>query len=238
MTLYLVIGNAVSDGCTVRVSARSFKPIIVNDFIIAHEQTISFEGYLYAIGPMALSARMLALENAVAVPNQSVGLSTEFGSTQHWLSATGAIGGIKITDFGFEDTPLHMATQVKYRLSATAIYSASSRSLLELNETVTTVGEGGAKTVLASQAGLQSIYQTVKDYTDVQVVQSGKVVGRTMPSIPSPIIGTSGARDVEQTRDSVSYTNRGTSILLINREYSYTFNLPAHPGAISPTYLT
>lgn len=239
MSLYLVIGSATSDACTVRVSSRSIKPFLVNQFIVAYEHQIVFEGYLYANGPMALSAAMLSLENAVAVENVTVGLATEYGSTQHWLSSTGAIGGVIKAEIAFEDTPLHMATQVKYRLTANAMYGAtSSRSVVELNETTTVTGDGGPKTVLASQAGAPSIYQTVADYTNVQVVQSGKITARTLPLLPSPLITDAGALDSEQSRDSISYTMKGASILLYHRDYSYTFNLPTYPGVVLPGYLT
>lgn len=240
MSLYLTKGSFSSAACTVRVSSRSVKPIEYNNFIIAYEESLAIEGHLYAIGPGNLSAAMLTLENAIAIPYETVGVSYSGGQTQHWLSATNAIGYVRVTAFAFQDTPLHMATEVKYSLTATAIYSNAwePRSIVELNESISVTGTGGAKNVLADQAGAISIYQTIKDYTNVRVVQSGSMVSRTLQAIPGPVIVTAGALDAEAATDNRSYVMKGLQIFLFNREYSYTFNLPTHPGVVSPTYLT
>ena len=240
MSLYLTKGGYNSASCTVRVSSRSVKPIEYNNFIIAYEQSLTIQGHLYANGPGALSAAMLTLENAIAIPYETVGVSYSGGQTQHWLSSFGAIGFVRVTAFAFEDTPLHMATEVKYTLTATAVYNNSlePRSVVELNETVSIQGEGGPDTVLATQAGLPSFYQDISDYTDVTVTQSGKVTARTLPSMPSPIIVTPGARVQKNTREDRSYVMKGNQIFLFELGYQYTFNLPTHPGALAPTVLT
>lgn len=248
MGLYLKIGDYTTNTCTVRVSSRQLAPVNYNGFTIANKHTIAFEGHLYADGPANLSIEMNLLHTATRIPNQEVGLRfvviDPYSDTQtaHYLKPFGAIGGVQIEDFKFADTPLHMATEVKFSMTASAIYNNDYelRNRVSLEETVSITGEGGPDTVLATQVGLPSIYQTLADYTDVQVVQSGRVTGRTLASVglPSPLIATSGARVQKATRDTTSYVMKGTAILLYAREYQYTFNLPTHPGTVLPTVLT
>jgi hypothetical protein len=246
MSIYFVKGSYLSPTCTVRVSSRSVKPILINTFPIAFEQDITFDGYLYRTpnvsnGVADLSNKMLALERAMAIPNEDVGIAYSGGITQHWLSTFGAIGGVYLKSFAFQDTPLHMATEVKWNATFSATYNntALTRNLVQLEETTTIIGEGGAVDVLAPQAGLQSIYQRIADYSDVQVVQSGKVTGRVRPTLPSPLITLSGAKDPRMTRINESRVVRGLNVLLYVLEYQYTFNLPSFPvGGVAPTLLT
>lgn len=240
MSLYLTKGAYSSPACTVRVTSRSVRPIEYNTYIIAYEQDLTIEGHLYALGPGNLSTAMYNLEVAMAIPFESIGVSYSGGQTQHWLSTLGSIGSVRIKDFKFMDTPLHMATEVKYSLTATAMYNNANlaRSIVSLEETVSVTGEGGPDIVLASQAGAISVYQQVADYTDVHVIQSGKMTSRTLQALPTPLIVTAGARVQKASKDSISYVMRGTQILLYNREYSYTFNLPTSPGTVVPTVLT
>ena len=241
MTLYLKVGGYSSATCTVRVSGRQMRPVEYNTFVIAHEDELTIEGYLYADGPAALSTAMSTLQAYARAGNVDVGLmSTVTGATAHYLPMLGSLGGVKI-DLKFADTPLHMATEVKFILTAVATYSNGyeTRNTVLLEETVSITGSGGPDIVLAPQAGAMSIYQTVSDYTDVQVVQSGRIVGRnSFPSLPAPLIATAGARSAKLDRDQTSYVTRGTAIMLRARDYSYTFNLPTSPGAMVPTALT
>lgn len=244
MGLYLQVGLYSSAVNTVRVSARKIRPIEINKFIVAHEHELTIEGYLYAIGAGNLTTAMNSLEAAVKTPNQTIALiSTEDGATAHALATSGALGGVVVKDFAFADTPLHMATQVKFTLTASAIYSntALARNVVSLDETVTIQGDGDAETALAPQAGATSIYQTLSDYTDVMVTQSGTVISRSTSgvSLPSPLITTPGAKIAKQTRVARSYRMVGTSILLYVQEYSYSFQLATYPGSvILPTVLT
>jgi hypothetical protein len=240
MTIYFAKGAYFTPACTVRLASRSVKPIIVNNFPVAFEQDANFEGYLYRTpdvinGVSDLSFKMLLLEQAMAIPNEDVGLAYAGGRTQHWLSVSGAIGGVFLKSFAFQDTPLHLATEVKWNATFSATYNnaALTRNIVELDEQVTVNGEGGAVTVLAPQAGLKSIYQDISDFSDVQIIQSGRITGKSaMPGLPLPIITVPGARDVRATRDSPSFVKRGLHILLYVREYQYTFNLAEHPGGV------
>ena len=240
MAIFLTIGAATSDPCTVRVTGRSVKPIEYNTFIVAYEQDLSFEGYLYANGPAALSVKMLALERALAIPNVSIGLSYTGGQTHHWLSTAGAIGNVRLKAFAYSDTPLHMAKECKYNLTVTGMYNAVNelRSVVQLDETLSYTGTGGPNVVLAPQAGALSVYQQIADYTDVTVVQTGKMTSRTLVNLPSPVITTEGAFQHKQAKDTISYVMKGTQIWLFVRDYSYTFILPELPAATLPTYLT
>ncbi len=246
VTIYFTKGFYSSPACTVRVASRNVKPIIVNNYAVAFEQDITFEGYLYRSpdvvnGVGELSNQMLNLERAMAIPNESVGVAYIGGQTQHWLSNFGSIGGVFLKAFAFQDTPLHLATEVKWSATFSATYSNTElkRNIFALEETITISGEGGPVDVLAPQAGLKSIYQRIADYSDVQIVQSGKVTAKGRPRLPDPIILVDGARDQRLTRITESRVVRGLDVLLYVTEYQYTFNLPGIPvnGIKPPTLL-
>lgn len=247
MGLYLVIGENNSQVNTVRVTGRSVRPIEYNSFIIAYEQDMSFEGWLYADDVNTtnntdeLSAKMLALERALTVPNVKIGLqSTVNGQTQHWLAKEGAIGRVRLKSFAFVDTPLSMVTEVKYTMTVTATYGNVSelRSIVTLDETLSYTGTGGPAVVLAPQAGAKSIYQRVADYTDCTVVQSGKMMSRNAAVLPRPVFIRDGAFQHKLAKDTMSYVMRGTQVLLYVRDYSYTFILPELPRLQDMAYLT
>ncbi len=243
MGLYLQIGTEPLPTNTVRVSSRTLRPIEVNRYIVAHEHELSIEGHLYAIGPANLSTVMAALDALVKVPNPDITLvSTDTGATAHTLLNAGSIGGVVVKNFGYTDTPLHMATEAKFSLTATAIYanSALTRQIVSLTETVRIQGDGGPDDVLAQQAGLKSIYQRLADYTDVMVTQSGKIISRSSSTeVPGPIITVAGAKVSRSTTIQKQVRQFGTSILLYEQDYSYTFQLPELPVTpIVPTILT
>lgn len=243
MGLYLQIGLYSTEVCTVRCTGRTLRPVEYNTFIVAHEHEQTYEGYLYANGPAAISAAMYNLELAVKTPNVDVALiSTVGGTTQHALLNSGSIGGVVLKDFKFVDTPLHMATQVKFQMTVVALYGNPllTRNVVSLTETIRFQGDGEAEVVLATQAGAKSIYQEIAAFTDVIITQSGKVVSRSgFVAIPSPVITTPGAKISRNTSVTRSYRQRGTSIWLYEQDYSYTFQLPEMPGSpVVPSYLT
>jgi len=245
MSLYFSKGAYSSTACTVRLASRRINPVIVNTFVVALEHEITFDGFLYRTpaaldGIADLSAQMAALEAAIRIPNQAVGIAYSGGITQHWLP-NGGIGDVYLKSFGFQDSPLHMATEVKWNATFAATYANSSlsRNVVQLEETLSIIGEGGPITALAPQAGLPSIYQDISDFSDVQVIQAGKVTGRlSMPDMPAPLITLEGARDQRVTRNQQSRVQRGLQVLLHVREYQYTFNLAGHPGNITLGLLT
>lgn len=241
--LYLQIQGVNLPENTIRVSGRAIKPMQYNRFIIAHQHEFSVEGYLYASGPGNLSAAMFLLEAAIRQVNPIVSLvSTVSGATQHTMLPTGSIGGVVLENFAYTDTPLSMATQVKFTASWSAIYGTSigGRTLVSLTETVRIQGDGGPDDVLAPQAGLKSIYQRIADYTDVIITQSGKITSiAPNPSIPAPLITTPGAKVSRGSTIEKSVKQFGTTILLYEQGYSYTFQLPEMPvGPINPTVLS
>jgi len=216
--LYLQIQGVNLPTNTVRVSGRAIKPMQYNRFVVAHQHEFSVEGYLYASGPGNLSTEMAALENAIRQVDPIVSLvSTVSGGTQHTMLPAGSIGGVVLENFAYTDTPLSMATEVKFTVSWSAIYGAAlgGRTLVSLTETVRIQGDGGPDDVLAPQAGLRSIYQRLADYTDVIITQSGKVTSiAPNPSIPAPLITTPGAKVSRGTVVEKSVKQFGTSILL------------------------
>lgn len=239
--MYFEKGAYSTADCTVRASNRTIRPIKIGVFIVAYEHKLVIEGHLYASGPIALSTKMNELQNALSIPNESLGVKYDTTQTSHWLSTSGAIGGVVLDDFAWQDTPLSMATQVKFTASFVATYGNTldgARQVVSLDENITIIGEGGADTELAPQVGLPSTYQTITDYTDVVVTQSGQIKSKSIPGMPSPIVTTDGARKVKQTRNSLSYQQVGVDILLYIRDYSYTFNLATFPGTLLPAYLT
>jgi hypothetical protein len=243
MGLYLQIGAYSTPVCTVRCTGRTLRPVEYNAFIVAHEHEQTFEGYLYADGPGNISSAMALLETAVKAPNVDVSLiSTSTGTTQHVLLNSGSIGGVVLKDFKFVDTPLHMATQIKFQMTAVALYGnvALARNVVSLTETIRIQGDGGPDVVLAQQAGAKSIYQEIAAFTDVVITQSGKVVSRSsFVAIPAPVITTPGAKISKNTSVTRSYRQRGTTIWLYEQDYSYTFQLPEMPGSpVVPSYLT
>jgi hypothetical protein len=218
------------------------KPIEYNTFIIAHDYEQTFEGYLYADGANNISIAMATLENAIKAPGVDVSLvNTVSGATQHTLINSGAIGGDILKDFKFVDTPLHMATHIKFQMTVGGIYANSqqTRNVVSLVETIRIQGDGGPEITLADQAGLKSIYQEIKPYTNVNITQSGKIVSRNgFSSLPAPVIALADAKISKNSGLTKSYTQRGTMIWLYQQDYSYSFQLPELPGSpVVPTYL-
>lgn len=242
MSLFLQIGTATLPVNTVRATSRNIKAVEVNRFIIAYDVEQTFEGYLYANGPGGLSASMASLEDAISVTNQPVYfISTETGVTQHALNPSGSIGGVVVTGLQYPDTPLSMATQVKFTMTVSARYgnTALKRDVISLVETVRIQGDGGPDDVLAEQAGLPAIYQRLAEYTKVFVTQSGKLISKkSTTEVPGPIITTAGAKISANTSLQKQIKQVGTDILLYEQDYSYTFQLPQMPVTpIIPTIL-
>ena len=106
---------------------------------------------------------------------------------------------------------------------------------LRFEETIEITGTGGAKTTLRPRHTLQSLRQQIRPFTDVRVSQTGLVVGRTAyPSLPSPLIVTSGAMQAETVRDRKSKKQIGATTHEFHRAYSYEFTLSSHPGTVDP----
>ncbi len=246
MALRFKYGNYTTPICTSRPTSRTIVPRFINEFAVSYIWTLQFDIEITAATTYDIVAATIALRQALEVQGLSGGL--QFGNdtdgwlnTDHWLNATGAIGGVKVTQQGLSDSPLQLATEQRCTVTLEAEYPNlnEARTLLEFDETVEITGEGGADTELAEQATLPGFYQTTQLYTPVTVVQSGRSVGKNaFPPLPSFLIATAGARKVRLTRDRKSYEKKGLSVLKFIREYSYTFVLPAHPGQnVNPQFL-
>lgn len=246
MALRFKYGSYTSPICSARPVSRTIVPRMINEFAVSYIWTLAFDIELTGTTTAEIVLATIALRQALEIQNQAGGI--QFGNdtdgwfnSDHWLNTTGAIGGVQVTQQGLADSPLQLATEQRCSITLSAEYPNlnESRTLLEFDETVEIIGEGGAETALAEQATLPAFYQTTQLYTPVTVVQSGRIVGKTaFPGLPSPLIATSGARQVRQTRDRKSYEKKGLSVLKFIREYSYTFVLPTHPGTVNPQFLT
>lgn len=246
VSFYFNYGSYNSLACSARCSSHAIRPLFINNFAVAHQHDVTIEGTLYVTSDLVTPAANLItecglLEDALKIPNQSGGLKYSGGNTTHFLSNSGAIGGVTVSDFRWVDTPTHLVTQARFTVTLSALYGNGSeaREVVEANETVEILGEGGADTPLAPQTGATSVRQQITDYTDVVVTQSGRLVGRTgYPSLPSPLIATAGARQQKMTRDAKTTEQRGVGFIAYIRSYSYTFTLATHPGTVNPNFLT
>ena len=245
MSTRFAYGSYVSKTCLVRSATRTITPRFVNNFAISYTWTLTFEIEISEPTTTDIVAETVALRQALQVQGLSGGLQyyngTTWLNTDHWLNATGAIGGVTVTQQGLADSPLQLATEQRFTLQMQAEYANTneSRTLLQFEETIEITGEGGADTVLVEQATSPGFYQTTSQYTPVQVVQSGRMVGRTaFPALPAFSVTTPGARKVRVTRDRKSYEMKGLTIIGYVREYSFTFNLASHPGTVNPGVLT
>lgn len=232
-------GNASAKPVSLRRS-----PVLFNGFHVSTIVTIQAEAWVYATGPGNVSTAMAALEAAAAVPNIACGIEyhngTAWTATAHWLPTSGAIGSVRVADLAWEGGDLHLATEAKANITLEAEYGNASETAGQvlLRESVTILGEGGAITPLAPQAGAVSVRQQTADYSDVTVIQQGSLEGRTgYPSLPSFLIATAGARQVTQTRDVKSVQQKRLALYVYRRDYSFTFTLDAHPGTVNPNVL-
>lgn len=245
MSTRFVYGSYISKTCIVRSATRSIAPRFVNNFAISYLWTLTFEIEISETTTTDIVAETIALRQALETQGLSGGLQfydgTTWLNTDHWLSSFGAIGGVTINQTGLSDSPLQLATEQRFTLQMQAEYANTNetRTLLQFDESIEITGEGGADNVLVEQAADPGFYQTVQLYTPVQVVQSGRAVGRTgFPALPAFAITTPGARKVRVTRDRKSYETKGLTIIGFIREYSFTYVLPSHPGTVNPGYLT
>lgn len=221
--------------------SRKVLPVLWNGYTIGWEFKLQINGFVYGIGPAQVSAAMGAMESLMRIQDVDSGITSSGVPTSHWLPFLGSLDGVRVESFDWVDSPLHLATEAKYAVSLAALYGNAneSKDVVELSETLQILGEGGADTPLAPQATEPSIYQEVQSHTDVVVTQSGVVSARSgFPPMPLPVISEDDARQVKQTRNSPSVVQRRTGIEVYRRSYSYTFVLPAHPGAITPNILT
>jgi len=241
MAINLYLYKAGSDtGAHVTGISRSVTPVEWNEWTVAWNYSLTVEGYLYGDGSSAISGLMNTFETKMLTQDQEVSIANGSGTNVGHVLTTGtALDGVRTMNFSWTNSPLHMATEAGFTVTFEALYpNTSEDEVVEFNETVTIVGEGGALKPLAPQASTQSIRQTVRQYSDVVVTQSGTVVGRTgYPNLPSAVILDGDAKQQNLTRDQKSVTQKKDAVLTYRRSYSYTFTLPAHPGVVNPNTL-
>lgn len=232
------MGRARPSGLSVSVREQ-------NGFPISHVWSLTCEVILLADGAANLTAAALALSDALSVPYLNGGIQftlddVNWFNTHHWVNNAGSAQGVQPTQFAFPGSPLQYATEQTVTVTLQAEYNNASLpiSTLRWEETVDIQGEGGAITILRPRWNAVSIFQELTPYSDVVLVQSGTIVGRSgYPSLPSPLIVTPGARLQPATRDRKRPVQAGVFPIEFQRSYSYTFNLPTHPGTINPNVL-
>ena len=249
MGLRFVYGAYVTPEHYARPASLSITPRLVNGYPIGHVWTLNCEVLLLATPgnePMAdLTSQAAALTAALQIHDQSGGLQfttdgINWSNTHHYLSAVGAYATISPSPININPSQLMYATELWCNVQIVAEYGNAllTQTYLRMEETVEILGQGGALTVLRPQWNAASVQQEVRPYTDVQVVQSGIVVGRAAyPSLPSALVTASGAIEVTATRDRKSTVQVARAVTEYQRAYSYKFNLNAHPGTLTPRTL-
>ena len=246
MGLRFVYGSYTGAENHARPVSLSIVPRLVNGFPVSHIWTLQCEVLLLVTPgeePMSdLTTQAQALIDALAVHDGSGGLQfttngTDWSNTSHFLNATTDVGTVVPQPISLPASQLQYATELWVQVQIAAEYANTNftQSLLRFDETVQITGEGGAETILRPQWNAASVRQQVKPYTDVEVIQSGTIVGKgSFPSLPNYLITESGARDVKVTRDSKSYVHDQAKIVEYVRSYSYRFTLNSHPGTLTP----
>ena len=228
-------------------TARPVSMTITQKDVNSYQPTLQYELqcelWLSAEGPAALTTAFEALKAALAIPRVPGGIqyTTDSGgswfNTSHYVNTSGAYVGPVARSIGAPGGPLQYAIEQYVQIAIMAEYnnSAETQELLRWEETVDITGEGGAKTTLRPRHNAVSLLQELRPYTDVSVTQSGTIVGRSgYQSIPTPLIATTGARQVDVSRDGKRKRMVGGSNFEYIRQYSYQYLLNAHPGAVNP----
>ncbi len=230
-------------------AAGSAKPVSmdvstreINTYQTSLIYDMQVEIWLSGSGPADITSQIEALKTAMLVPRLDAGIeySTDgvnWFSTSHFMYASGCLVGPQARVISLPSGPLQYATEQYVQIQIQAEYNNAAESVanLTLTESVEIIGEGGAKNILRPRHNTVSELQERRAYTDVTVVQSGSISGRTSyPSLPAFLIATAGARDVDVTRDKKHKRQIGTANFEFIRDYSFTYSLNAHPGTVNP----
>jgi len=226
-----------------RPVSMSITPREINTFQTSYIYDLQVELWMAATAPGDFVSQIDGLIAALKVPrvNSGIQYTTDDGSTwfnsSHFLNYAGSMMGPFAKPISVPSGPLQYATEQYVQVSIQAEYTNTSENveILRYDETLEIIGEGGPKTILRPRHTSQSLVQQLRPYTDVRVMQSGLIVGRTAyPSLPSPLIATSGARQVDMTRDRKTKKQNGSVTIEWHRSYSYEFLLNSHPGTVNP----
>jgi len=243
-------GSAYTPDCTAKPLQRRVVPVEINSTAVTRIITQQIEINLPGIDPADLSVKMLEIEAVIAANPYPSGAgivwrkpdTTEY-LTGHYLEdnvTTPSFGGIRCTDLAWNPSDLTLATEVKGTITLQAEYAVVSNEVYAVDETITIIGNGGPVHTLAPQVAAMAVYQTLSDYSPVQVVQSGTVYGKNyMPALPDDIIPELAlpfARQNTSVREVRKTPSKIRAIWQYQSQYSITFLLPKHPDLylISP----
>lgn len=222
---------------TIRLASHSAKPIVMGGFTIAYQWTLAVQGELLNnSGTTAVMADMAAFQTLIGAMT-GISFSDGASGTAHSIAAADTLTGFT-KEFSWQDSELHLATEAKFSLSLTYILNNLNEAAtwLEVSETITVQGEGGAATPLVPQARSTWVYQQTMQYTPVYVTQAGYVVyrGTSTVSLPSYAVATTNARQRPATQTAINYVYDKQWIKATKVSYSWTYHLASHPGLILP----
>jgi len=235
-------GTYTTASGSARPVSMSVTPRQINTYQTSYLYDLQVELWFSASTPADFVTAIDGMIAALKVPRVDSGIEyttdgSTWLSTSHFLYFSGSMLGPNATVIRAPEGPLQYATEQWVQVTVQAEYTNSSESteLLKFEETVEIIGEGGAKTVLRPRHNSTSLQQERRPYTDVKVIQTGTRVGKTgYPSLPAFLIATSGARQVDLTRDRKTKKQNGSVTLEYHRSYSFEYILSSHPGTVNP----
>jgi len=237
-----LIVNTTEFVCNVSLTSHVAKPVFVNEFPVAIQHDVQQKVTLYGDGPAAIGSLMTSMQSLLATGASLTKIAYNDGSNDvaHSITAGQTLGGLYCSSFQWTGTEGHLAYEAVAEFTITYLVGGIAPELILWEEKISISGEEGQITPLAPQARKKSIRQTTNLFIpQITVVQSGRVVGRTQPpDLPTPLITIAGARQVQDTRRSLSVTQKRLAVVGYNLDYSYTFTLPEEPTPIFPRFLT
>lgn len=162
-----------------------------NGFRYGYTRRWDVDGFLQAATPTALTAAIVALENAYSFDGNDAAFYNDDGSlSAHVLLSSTSFTGVKIVGGVTypEGTGAEYSTFRKYAITLEASYfSQALNHLMEFSETLEFRG-GGKRNVWVPCLIGEPQGQTTIQQLPGEAIQSGRAVGRSSyPSAPAPI---------------------------------------------------
>ena len=178
LTVKITNGSGTTDfTCgTIRFSQRSATPVLINGFTVAYQWNYVVEGELINTSTSSVMSDITAFESLVGTMSK-IEFDDSSGNVQHSIAEINTLTGLQ-RSLSWLGSDLHLATEAKFQLSLQFMLANTNEeaTLLEVSESITIQGEGGAATPLVPKARSAWVYQQTMQYTPVYVVQSGYVV--------------------------------------------------------------
>lgn len=242
LTVKITNGSGTTDfTCgTIRFSQRSATPVLINGFTVAYQWNYVVEGELINTSTSSVMSDITAFESLVGTMSK-IEFDDGSGNVQHSITESNTLTGLQ-RSLSWLGSDLHLATEAKFQLSLQFMLANTNEeaTLLEVSESITIQGEGGAATPLVPQARSAWVYQQTMQYTPVYVVQSGYVVykGTSTVTLPSYAVATTNARQRQETRTETSYMYEREWIKATKVSYQFVYHLATYPAsAITPAFI-